>query len=110
MVQLLLDTGADYSKENIDGETPLFWAVFNGQVDVVEVLLNGVPELNQDIGQGLTPLHLASMLGRKTVVQLLLARGADVNATVHRSGLTSLDFAAQGGHTDIVHILQGGDA
>ena len=108
VVQILLDNGADPDKAVENGWTPLHLAADRGHRDVVEVLLNGGVEPNQTNNERVTPLHVAAGKGHKSVVQLLLARGADVNATVR--GKTSLDLAAQGGHTDVVHILQGRDA
>eukprot|EP00295_Goniomonas_pacifica_P033636 CAMPEP_0175953038 /NCGR_PEP_ID=MMETSP0108-20121206/31106_1 /TAXON_ID=195067 ORGANISM="Goniomonas pacifica, Strain CCMP1869" /NCGR_SAMPLE_ID=MMETSP0108 /ASSEMBLY_ACC=CAM_ASM_000204 /LENGTH=41 /DNA_ID= /DNA_START= /DNA_END= /DNA_ORIENTATION= len=39
MAQILLAAGADVNAKNDKGYTPLIWAVINGDVEVVQILL-----------------------------------------------------------------------
>jgi ankyrin repeat protein len=41
-IQSLLDAGADPSAIDMDGMTPLHWAVYGGYVEVAELLLRAV--------------------------------------------------------------------
>ena len=57
---------------------------------------------------GRTPLHWAAQKGHTDIVQALIAKGADVNATVTDGickGQTPLHRAAENGHTDVAELL-----
>jgi ankyrin repeat protein len=69
------------------GDTPLHWPAHNGQVEIVEMLLDAGADINADeIGwAGGKPLHWASEHEPATV-KVLLDRGADVNARNVKDG------------------------
>lgn len=63
------------------GDTPLHWPAHNGNVEIVELLLDAGADIEADEINcyGGKPLHWASEHAPKTV-ELLLKRSADVNA------------------------------
>jgi ankyrin repeat protein len=78
------------------GQTPLQWAAYRADKDLVELLLAKGADVNvkDDIGQ--TPLHYAApswhLEDSKEVAELLLARGADINAK-DENGVTPIHMA-----------------
>lgn len=57
---------------------PLHWAIFENQVETVELLLEYGADLDvRDQNRGATPLDYAIVYGRTGVVSLLIERGAD---------------------------------
>ncbi len=54
---------------------------------------------------GFTPLHAAAQNGNMDLVQLLLAHGADPTARTN-DGRSAMDFAKEGGHTDVARLLR----
>ena len=80
-----------------NGMTALSYASLNGNLQVVETLLNGGAD-------GLTALISASQNGHSEVVQILLKGGADPNIQKN-DGATALMSASQNGHSEVVHIL-----
>jgi ankyrin repeat protein len=82
--RLLLEGGADPSRADGDGITPLMVAAVNGRVDLAQLLLDAGADPSRADGDGTTPL-MASVahghLGEScAVLRLLLARGAVVDA------------------------------
>jgi len=86
-----------------DKNNKLLKASWNGQKDVVELLLKAGADVNAITEDGWTPLMMASN-GQKDVVELLLKAGADVNA-ITEDGWTPLMRASWYGHKDIIELL-----
>jgi len=93
MVRLLLQNGADANTKNEYGETPLYQAVKEDNVELVKLLIEkaDLEEKNED---GETALHRAVDLKNDELVELLLAAGAEVNS-VDKQGKTVLMFASR---------------
>jgi ankyrin repeat protein len=107
---LLLDYGADVNIR--DGNrlgTVLHHASYDGQPEVVHLLLQYKADVN---GKGLadqTPLHLAVIKGQTKVAQLLMQHGADAYAK-SESSFTPFQVAMMYGRHDIVQLmLEGGE-
>jgi ankyrin repeat protein len=118
----LIAKGADVNKAAENGVTPLLYASNNGQVGIVDLLLEHGADVNADTGSGegppvnrkyfesmlvtdgITPLMAASGNGHIAVVNSLLKAGADVNKA-NKQGGTPLYYASQNGHIAIVDSL-----
>ena len=107
-VRELLDEGADVNaledgqaRELVYGGkrlsfTPLHWAAFRGDFDIVRLLVLRGANLNAaDTSHG-TPLHLACENAHPEVVEFLLEKGAKVNFPNAFWGHTPLHRAAWG--------------
>lgn len=123
--KLLLCHGADASRKNRDGHTPLD-LVKDGDQDLADLLRGDAALLEaarkghqlkveklltpENIncrdtqGRNSTPLHLAAGYNNIEVVEFLLNQGADVNA-VDKGGLIPLHNASSYGHVDIAALL-----
>ncbi|XP_071582418.1 uncharacterized protein [Temnothorax nylanderi] len=86
-------------------ERDLHRAAQEGQLDVVNALLNRDADVNLEDFEGWTPLHCAAQNGHLDVVNALLNKGADVNKINNNQGVTPLYLAIQNGHKNIVEIL-----
>lgn len=83
-------------------------AARNGQVAVMELLLNHGADINATANQerGQTALQMAAGGGHLDAMKLLLDRGADINPTpVDIGDWTALQAAAEGGHLDATKLL-----
>ncbi len=58
----------------------LIWAAFNGDLSLVQELIQKVPDVNVVDEHGMSALHFAANAGHLEVVNVLLAANADVNA------------------------------
>lgn len=85
----LLEQGADVNAAAQNGETPLYWALSNGHLEVSRLLLDNGADVKTVAQDGETLLHLASRRGLPEFVWLLLEYNADVNATT-KNGETPL--------------------
>jgi ankyrin repeat protein len=78
-VRVLLDCGADASRETANGETALSYAIINDDIDSVNYLINKINP-NHNFGGGIspwTPLKLAVFEANARIIALLVAHGAD---------------------------------
>ncbi|XP_014679106.1 PREDICTED: putative ankyrin repeat protein RF_0381 [Priapulus caudatus] len=105
IMRLLLEAGADPNvAETKSGDTPLMWAVTEGEEAVVRMLLSHGADANAADSYGQTSLYHAACFGRLDIVRLLLEAGADANAA-DSYGVTSLHIAACYRQLDIVRLL-----
>jgi len=102
-MQLLVDHGANISIVKPDIQ-PLHEAVYKGDQETVEILLQLKDSPNDALANSNTPLHIASAIGYTKITQLLLDAGADTKHT-NKDGATSLHFASHKGHFKIVQLL-----
>src|SRR5205823_1683331 len=75
--------------ENMGGLTPLLYAVRQGNVESVHVLLQNGAKINQVGGDGTTPLMMAVINGHFDLAMDLLQRGGDPKAAT-AAGATPL--------------------
>ena len=80
-----------------DGSTPLIFAAFYGNHDIVQALLSHGANPNARDNSGITALTRASVKGHTAIVDMLLDAGADIDAQDNR-GATALMGAAARGH------------
>jgi ankyrin repeat protein len=75
------------------GRTPLHWAAFNGDLDLVSMLINAGADINARDNDGYTPLHKAVWRGKIECVRFLLENGAEILAS--QKGFTPIHLAVQ---------------
>jgi len=86
------------------GAQPLHFAVADGKVESVNLLLDRGAKINAATQDGWTALHFACLRGNEGLVQLLLDRGADVSMTT-MTGVSALSIATSEGDRDIIQLL-----
>jgi len=89
---------------------PLIFAVVNGFLDIVDVLLNAGSNINYKDVKGINSIMYASSLGNDEILQILIndiAENDVANIINERDdhGWTALMIACEEGHHDIVEIL-----
>ena len=76
---MFLGHGANTDARYNDGFTPLHLAVFSGEYDTVEVLIEHGTSADVKSNDISTPLHIASSAGHSNIISLL-GHGADLNS------------------------------
>ena len=72
------------------GMTALLHAVREGQIEAVEVLLDGGSDIDQVSGDGSSPLVLALLNGHFDLAMRLIERGANPHLATHTDGVSPL--------------------
>jgi hypothetical protein len=96
--------GAEADLVDRDGRTPLSYAIWNGNMAVVELLVKAGARVDSKDGIGGMPLSYAVVYGREEVIKLLLKRGTRVELEQDVS-TTLLFSAARKGHEAVVRLL-----
>lgn len=87
------------------GITALHAAVYENDLEIMQLLIRLGADPNIATRDGLTPLGSATWSGHFEAVRQLLAVGAKVNVQEYRHGQSPLMNAAWKGHRDIVKLL-----
>jgi ankyrin repeat protein len=103
-VRALLNQHVDVNQPQADGATALHWAVYQEELEIVDLLINAGAVLNARNDLGVTPLWLACATGNARMLERLLKHRADPNAALP-SGETPLMTAAQTGNLRAVALL-----
>ena len=100
----LLDSGASVNQPDSSGRTLLANAAYQGNLQVVNMLITRAADFEVIDKNGQTSLNLAARQGHTEIVSALLQAGSCVDHP-DNDGWTALRSAAWGGHTDVVGLL-----
>ena len=92
------------NNENIDGNTPLMWAINRQNFENIILLLDNRANVNAKNKDGDTPLMFAVSTGDIDIVQLLLEYNPNVN-DVNNENVTALAIAWSEQYTNIFRLL-----
>src|SRR5262249_29184941 len=106
VVEELLKRGADSWSMNVKCFLPLHFAVNNGNLEIVQLILDDGNDsfIDAQINDGCTALHLAVLKGHFEIVEELLKRGADLNI-LNNDGNTPLMLAERMHHIEIIKLI-----
>jgi ankyrin repeat protein len=99
-----LARGAVVNTPERDGTTPLQWAIYYENPQMVISLLEAGADVEQTNREGITPLALAAQAGNAEITELLLDAGASVSNTL-ANGETPLMMAARTGNTEVMQLI-----
>jgi ankyrin repeat protein len=100
----MIDDGADVNATQGDGSTPLHWAVYKVDHELVAELLEHGASADVTNRYGSSPLAEAVKLGDVELVTQLLDAGADVDSP-NGDGQTALMLAARVGKLEVAKLL-----
>ncbi|CAN6334847.1 unnamed protein product [Urochloa humidicola] len=101
---LVEESGVDVNCTNAHGMTPVFRAAAEGEVSVLQYLLDhgGDPAIPD--AMGFTPLHIAAENGHFEAIRLLLSKAVDADPLNSRL-VTPLHTASAKGYDQVVKLL-----
>lgn len=107
LTRLLILTGANVNArdKHFDYATPLIVASFEGQNEIIGLLIDAGADINAYDIWGNTVLTVAMKAGHVETVKLLIKKGVDVNFTFTGVIQTPLMLAALLGKVDLVKLL-----
>jgi ankyrin repeat protein len=100
----LIDGGADVNRAQPDGTTPLHWAAYRVDQELVQKLLKKGARADIVNRYGASPLAEAVRVASVPIVGMLLEAGADANAA-NEDGQTPLMLAARTGNVGVAELL-----
>src|SRR5690606_10103263 len=89
---------------DVDGTTPLHWAVYRSDVEAVKRLLKAGADARAHNDYGATPLSEAAVTGNVEIIRRLLDAGADVRAA-NADGQTALMIIARSANVEAAKLL-----
>lgn len=105
LVEALVKRGANLSRQNDDGDTPLHLAAWHGNSRVIRILCAAGAQVNAGNCHDATPLHTAACAGSKEAVVTLLECGA-ARSSQDYLALTPMAHAEALGHDSLIPLLQ----
>ena len=105
IVKMLAPLTDNINAPDVQGRTPIFWAVLNGLTKIVKILSPLTDNPNAPDVQGRTPIFWAVLNGHTEIVKILSPLTYNPNAP-NRIGWTPIQQAEMNGHTEIVNILK----
>jgi len=103
-VVALIKARVDVNAPQPDGATPLFWAVHDNDLAIVDLLIRARANVNAADDAGVTPLYVACTNQSALIAQKLLASGGNPNAAL-LNGETPLMNCARTGNAAAVKAL-----
>jgi ankyrin repeat protein len=94
----------DVNRRNVDGSTPLQWAVYNGDVAEARRLLKAGADVTLANNYGATPMTLAAEVANTDMLKLLLEVGANADSP-NPDGQTALMAVARTGNVEAARLL-----
>lgn len=81
--------------ESLKEEPTIHDACIDGDIALVQSLLNQGASINSKNPEGETALHISTLLANSEILTLLVKSGADVNIKDDKKGFTALQFALE---------------
>lgn len=103
-INALCINGASIDAHDKRGYTPLYLACEARHVSAVEILLAYGASISTGL-KGCSPLHSTAISGRTEIATLLITHGSDIDEKAKQNAQTSLHFAAQNVHKELVELL-----
>jgi ankyrin repeat protein len=100
----MIAKGADVNHAQADGTTPLHWATYRVDRELVEALLKRGARARVINRYGASPLAEAVRVANPDLVGMLLKAGADANVA-NEDGQTALMLAARTGNVAVAQLL-----
>ena len=94
----------DVNRRDVDGSTPLQWAVYKGDVAEVRRLLKAGADVSLANNYGATPMSLAAEVGNTDMLRLLLEVGANADSP-NPEEQTALMAVARTGNVAAAQLL-----
>ena len=100
----LVHGGADVNEAESNGTTPLHYAVYQGDLPLVEALIDAGADVNTVNSYGSSPMSEAATLGDYEIMKALLEAGADTEST-NNYNPTALMIVARTNKVETARLL-----
>ncbi len=100
----MIKAGTDVNRASADGTTPLHWAAYYGNADLLKTLLRVEANPNSHNNYGSSPMMEAATVANVEILKLLLDAGADVESA-NPEGQTALMAVARTGSLKAAELL-----
>lgn len=96
----------DVNVRDATGKTKLIRLGFKNKPKEIVILINMGADINAQDNKGQTALMAASYKGNANIVKILLENGANPLLETEKSNYTSIIYAAENGHIEVLNLLE----
>ena len=105
VIEELIGRGVELDTPDVEGNTPLYFAVYHNSVLTVQALLSAGADPSRMNEAGRTPLHFAARAGCFAIVEILLDLGVPTHVE-DEDGETPGSLAKDNGHIKLFRLLE----
>jgi ankyrin repeat protein len=104
-LNVLIEQGANINLKDKHGNTPIFYTVLHGSLEMTTKLASAGANINSQNNDGVSPLHLAILTQNEKIAKYLIEHRALINLSTLEGGYSALHLAVAEKMGGLIQLL-----